>query len=121
MAPFGTGVFPRVGENPLVGHEGQWALIRPGQAERGDWIEDKPEEGNKPKAKRAKSTNNARIERLDDRERLSTATKAWREGYRCLIPSTWYQLIAENNGCRARAVDLVTGKPVAAGAGQASK
>lgn len=91
VGPFGTGVFLRAGEDQLVGHEGQWALIRPGQAERVDWIEDKPEEGKKPKAKRARSTNNARIERLDGREPPTTATRSWREGRRCLIPSTWYQ------------------------------
>ena len=35
VGPFGTGVFLRDGESQLVGHVGQWALIRPGQAERG--------------------------------------------------------------------------------------
>lgn len=91
VGPFGTGVFLRPGEEQLVGHVGQWALIRPGQLERVDWIEDKPEPGKKPKAKRAKSTNNARIERLDGRERPTTATKAWKEGRRCLVPSSWYR------------------------------
>lgn len=88
VGPFQTGVFIRPGADDLVGNLGQWGLIRPGQPGRIDYMQPKAEPGKKPKAPRARSTNNARIEGIESKP---TFKDAWRNGRRCLIPADWYQ------------------------------
>ncbi|WP_158622944.1 SOS response-associated peptidase family protein [Aquabacterium soli] len=91
VGPFQTGLFMVAHEGTLHGRLGQWGLIRPGQPERIDYIQPKPEPGKKPRAKRPRHTNNARIEAMDGTERPTNAAKVWKAGRRCLIPARWYQ------------------------------
>ena len=92
VGPFQNGVFLRPGaDGEVVGQLGQWGLIRAGQAERIAYIEPKVAPGEKPRAKRPKHTNNARIEAIDGLERMTNAAQVWRTGRRCLVPATWYQ------------------------------
>lgn len=91
VGPFGTGLFLRQGEGGPVGQLGQWGLIRKGQPGRIDYIQPKAVPGKKPRAPRARSTNNARIEAIDGDERKTNAATVWQAGRRCLIPAAWYQ------------------------------
>lgn len=88
VGPFQTGVFIRPDADDLIGNLGQWGLIRPGQTGRIDYMQPKSEPGKKPRAPRARSTNNARIEGIESKP---TFRDAWRQGRRCLIPADWYQ------------------------------
>jgi len=83
--------FLRQGWAGLVGKTGQWGLIRKGQAGRTDYIQPKVVPGKKPRAPRARSTNNARIEAINGAERKTNAAAVWQAGRRCLIPAAWYQ------------------------------
>lgn len=96
VAPFQSGMFIRPRDGELCGQFGQWGLIRKGQPERIDYIKPKPgDEINpktgKPRAKKKRHTNNARIEPMDGTERATNATSVWRAGRRCLVPVRWYQ------------------------------
>lgn len=66
---------------------GQWGLIRPGQPERISYTKPKTIPGRRLPAPKPLSTNNARIESVDQRP---TFAQAWRLGQRCLIPAAWY-------------------------------
>jgi putative SOS response-associated peptidase YedK len=92
VGPFNDGVFVRPRGDELIAQIGQWALIRPGQPERKDWIYPDANKvlppGKKPRARIARSTNNARLE---DIEKKPQFRDAWNGGRRCLIPMAWYQ------------------------------
>lgn len=88
VGPFGSGVFLRRVDGELVGTLGQWGLIRPGQPERIDYLQPRPDPGGKVRKPRPRSTNNARIEGIDAKP---TFKAAWKAGQRCLVPAQWYQ------------------------------
>lgn len=91
VGPFQTGLFLVPHGDGLQGRLGQWGLIRPGQPGRIDYIQPKADPGKKPRAKKPRHTNNARIEAMDGTERPTNAAKVWKAGRRCLIPARWYQ------------------------------
>lgn len=62
-------------------------MIRPGQSERIGYTTPKPVPGKKTPAPKPLSTNNARVESIDQKP---TYAHAWRKGQRCLVPTTWY-------------------------------
>lgn len=90
VGPFGTALILRRGNDGIEGRLSQWGLIKPNQPERIDWIQPEAAPGKKPPAKRARSTNNARIEAIDGLERKTNAVDVWKAGRRCLFPAAWY-------------------------------
>lgn len=87
IGPFGWAPFVTASECGLRLRMGQWGLIRPGQPERIGYTSPRPIPGKKTPAPKPLSTNNARIESIDQKP---TYVQAWRKGQRCLIPAAWY-------------------------------
>lgn len=87
IGPFGIAPFVVPEGDSLCLKVGQWGMIRTGQPERIGYTKPKPVPGKKTPAPKPLSTNNARIESIDQKP---TFAHAWRKGQRCLIPAAWY-------------------------------
>lgn len=88
IGPFGWAPFlTSAGSSHLDLKLGQWGMIRRGQAERIAYMRPSSTSGKRTSAPKPISTNNARIESIDQKP---TFSQAWRLGHRCLIPAAWY-------------------------------
>jgi len=89
VGPFDTGMFMVADDDGgLVGHLGQWGMIRSGQRGR---IEYRERPSKKPGLKPAREPllkNNARVETVHSSPAFRDS---WKNGRRCLIPALWLQ------------------------------
>lgn len=92
VGPFDEGVFlVSDGAGGLKGIQGQWGMIRPGQAERIEYKEFPPKKpGGKPR-REPMLKNNSRWETV---AKSPAFKEAWKQGRRCLVPAEW---LAEPN------------------------
>ena len=86
--PFQPGIFLRQLDGDLVGFEGQWGMIRPGQPGRIEYKEVPPKRPGGAARKVPMNKNNARSETM---AKSPAFRDAWKGGQRCLIPADWLQ------------------------------
>ncbi len=88
VGPFQPGIFLRQVGDELVGVEGQWGMIRPGQPGRIEYKETPPKRPGGAARKVPMNKNNARSETM---AKSPAFRDAWKGGQRCLIPADWLQ------------------------------
>lgn len=88
VGPFQPGIFLRQVDGELVGFEGQWGMIRPGQQGRIEYKESPAKRSGGAARKVPMNKNNARSETM---AKSPAFRDAWKGGQRCLIPADWLQ------------------------------